>query len=255
MTRGMPERGLDTQALASTRPHGDRIRYVAGCRCDECRRANTLYERTRAAARAAGDFNGLVLAQRAREHIAALSAAGVGRRQVVDASGVADTIVQTIISGAKLKIRARTERAILTVTRDAIADHALIDAGPTWKLLDELLGWGYAKAHLARELGYGTPALQIKRTQCTVRTAYDVQRLHARLRMVPSGPTLRLIGKLREEGYRQARIEAMLADLAARDGAAAPDLVGGATGGEFLLASVADLVKRLYAEIMELENA
>ncbi len=39
--------------------HGTRARYVSGCRCDDCRRANRLYERARYAARAGGDWNGL----------------------------------------------------------------------------------------------------------------------------------------------------------------------------------------------------
>lgn len=235
--------------LAATRQHGDRLRYIAGCRCTDCRRANTDYEKGRAAARKAGDWNGIVPAARARQHIAQLSAAGVGRRQVADASGVADTILQQVITGRRLNIRARSERAILAVTQQAAADHALVDAGPTWKLLDELIACGYAKAHLARELGYAVPKIQIKRTQCTVRTAYQVARLHERLRCVPARSTTALIAELREEGYRQDRIVADLVELAQRTGEAAPDLT--IRRGESILASTADLVQLLHAQLTE----
>lgn len=232
--------------LASGREHGDRLRYMAGCRCSECRRANSRYENARAAARRAGDWNGIVPAKMAREHIARLSVAGIGRRQVADASGVAKSIVSGIARGDRPNLRASTERAILAVTKEAAADHALTDAGPTWKLLDDLIATGYTKAHLARELGYKVPALQIRRTQCTVRTAYQVTLLHKRLRRVPAKAAARLIDDLRAEGYRQSQIEALLLKLAQESNQPAPDarIYGG-----FINADAADLLKRLHLEM------
>lgn len=235
-------------ALAADRPHGDRLRYMAGCRCKECRGANTAYEKQRAIARKAGDWNGFVGAARARSHLAVLSAAGVGRRQVADASGVADSILFKIISGDRAQIRARTERSILAVTQAAAADRALIDAGPTWVLLDELLATGYTKTQLAHELGYKTHALQIGQHQVTVRNAFDVQRLHQRLRRVPAAKAEQAILELREEGYRLDRIHAMAADLAKRDGMPVPDFQ---IHGQFIHAAGADLIARLHAELTE----
>lgn len=235
--------------LAATRQHGDRLRYMAGCRCAECRRANTAYETARAMARKAGDWNGIVPAQRARKHMRDLSKAGIGRRQIADAAGVAESIVFKIATGTRANVRARTEKAILAVTVAAAADHAVIDAGPTWKLLDELLSCGYSKAHLARELGYKVPAIQIKRTQCTVRTAHDVKLLHERLRCVRAEPTLRLLAALREEGYRQSRIELLLGELAGRSPQPVePDLT---VRNGMIRARAADLVRRLHAELAE----
>jgi hypothetical protein len=235
--------------IAADRPHGDRIRYRAGCRCTECRRANTQYEIARAAARRAGDWNGIVSAEKARAHIEQLSLAGVGYRQVADASGVPISIVQGIKRGNRTRCRALTERAILAVTPQATADGALVDARPTWKLLNELVRTGYTKSKLAAELGLQAPALQIGRRQCTLRNAYDVQRLYERLRRVPHGPTTRLIAELRSEGYRQARIEQLVREFAARHGLPAPDLTVHAAG--FIDASTADLVRRLHAELLE----
>ncbi len=233
--------------LASTRSHGERLRYMAGCRCDLCRRANTDYEKSRSAARKAGDWNGIVPADRARKHLAALSAAGVGRRQVADAAGVAESIIYGIAIGKRTSLRARSERGILAVTLEAAADHALVDAAETWKLLEELIASGFSKAHLARELGYETPALQISRSQCTVRSAHDVRVLHARRRRVPAAPVLKLLAELREEGYRPDRINAELARLAPT-GSPAPDL---AVHHGFIDAASADLLKRLHELLTE----
>jgi len=242
-------RGLRPAAeLAAQRAHGDRLRYLAGCRCADCRRANTQYESVRAAARKAGDWNGIVPALRAQAHIAALSKAGVGRRQVADAAGVSESVIGMIIGGTRKNIRARAERAILAVTPQAAADRALIDAAPTWKLIDALLSWGYTKAHLARELGYERAALQLNRNQCTARNAHEVQKLHARLRRVPYEKTARLIADLRDEGYRQQRIEEMVLELAARDGQPAPDLT---VHRGFISAAAAALFQRLHEEVME----
>jgi hypothetical protein len=174
-----------------------------------------------------------------------LSAAHVGRRQVADASGVAESIIVKIANGDRLNIRARTERSILAVTKDAVADHALVAAGPTWKLLNELLATGYSKVRLARELG-NDRALQIGRSQVTVRTAFEVKKLHKRLRRVPAKATLKRIAALRDEGYRPSRINAMAADLARLAGNPAPDLT---VYGEWISAGAADLIEQLHANL------
>jgi hypothetical protein len=238
-------RGLRTAAdLALTRQHGDRLRYLAGCHCSECRGANTAYERTRSAARKAGDWNGIVPADKARAHLAALSAKNVGRRSVGDVSGVANTLLVDIIAGRKGNIRARTERAILAVTDAAAADHALIAAGPTWGLIDELIAGGYSKAELAQHLGYKTRALQFNRDWVTVRNAYDVQRMHALLRTCGAGPTLKLFDELRQEGFRQPQILARINALATQEGSPTPDLT--VRKGRIRL-DAAQLVQRTYA--------
>lgn len=245
-TRAIPlsARGLrHATYLGQLRQHGDRLRYLAGCRCNECRSANTTYEKTRALARKAGDWNGIVPADKARAHMASLSAKNVGRRTVGDVTGVANTILVDIIAGRKTHIRARTERLILAVTEAAAADRALIPAAPTWALLDELIKDGYSKAELARQMGYTSPALQLNRKQVTVRNAYDVQRLHERLRTSDATPTLKLIDQLKEEGFRMAQILSRLDALAQELNAPAPDLT--VRRGR-VRADCAQLVQRLY---------
>jgi hypothetical protein len=163
--------------LGADRPHGHRLRYLAGCRCFHCRRANSDYERERKAARAAGDWNGIVDAAAARKHIRALSRQGVGRRIVAAVSDVALTVIQDVRSGKKRQIRARTERRILAVTPACRGDAALVPAGRTWTLIAALLEEGFTKARIAQELGAKMPALQIRRDKVTARTAAKVEAL------------------------------------------------------------------------------
>ncbi len=55
--------------LAATCPHGDRLRFLAGCCCEHGRVANAQYERKRQQARGEGDWNGIVSATAAQNHM------------------------------------------------------------------------------------------------------------------------------------------------------------------------------------------
>lgn len=167
--------------LAADKPHGDRLRYIAGCRCFQCRRANSDYERQRKAARLAGDWNGIVPADRARAHLMSLSRRGVGKRAVAAATDVCHTVVHDIRSGRKTQIRARTERKILAVTPRMVSDRALVKPGRTFRLIELLLEEGFTKAELARRLGYRNGALQFRRDRMTAKNVQRVESLYRRL--------------------------------------------------------------------------
>jgi hypothetical protein len=178
-TRDITSRGLrSAEVLAADRPHGDRMKYLAGCKCDECKAANTAYERERKLAREAGDWNGLVPAKKAQRHINKLSRQGVGRRSIAACSDVSETVIFDIKSGSKTQIRARTERQILAVTKEMLADGAYVPATETWELLNGLLAEGYTKRALAKALGYESHALQLNKHQVTVRNAADVKKVY-----------------------------------------------------------------------------
>jgi hypothetical protein len=178
----LASRGLrPVTELGAERPHGTRLRYLAGCKCFECRRSNSDYERERAKARAAGDWNGFVSADRARAHLMSLSRRGVGKRAVQSASDVALSVLTEIRTGRKQRIRARTERKILAVTPALASDRALVKPGRTAKLIERLVDEGYTKAELARRLGYSTPALQFRPDRMTARNVARVEALYARL--------------------------------------------------------------------------
>ncbi len=117
-------------------------------------------------------------AARARRHLFRLSALGIGKRTVADASRVAVSTIQMIRSGERAQIRAATERGILLVDRSCAADKTKVPAGLTWRRLRRLMAEGYPKSRIALMLGMKTPALQIGRERVTVRMAHRVARVY-----------------------------------------------------------------------------
>ena len=166
--------------LAERRMHGNRLRYLAGCRCLPCRCANARYEQQRLAARRRGEWNGLVPAGLVRVHLRKLSAAGVGYKSAADAASVARSVVAKIVQGQRRQIRAQTAKRLLAVTPAARADHSTVPAGRTWRRINRLLDEGFSKARIARELGMRTPALQINKMRVLARTELAVEKLWRR---------------------------------------------------------------------------
>lgn len=168
---------MDASKLSEDKPHGTRIKYMGGCKCMLCRAANSRYEVERAAARKAGDWNGIVPANAARQHLGILSRSGTGRRAVAEACDVGETILSDINTGKRINIRKRTETAILSVTIEAAADGGYIDAKPMWKQISMLLSEGFSKAEIARRIGMKNRALQLGRERVTARNSAKIDKL------------------------------------------------------------------------------
>ena len=113
--------------IAARHPHGHRMRYVAGCRCDDCRAANSAREREYEIRRKAGESNPIVPADRARAHILALADAGVGMASVVAATDISRAILCKIKDGSRKGVRRTNEAKILAVPLDYLADGALVE--------------------------------------------------------------------------------------------------------------------------------
>lgn len=125
-------------------------------------------------------WNGLVDPARARAHLRALSAAGVGYKTVAAACDVGHTTLCRILTDDTTPIRARVERAVLGVDVGAKADGALVDAADTNAAIATLRGRGFTLRHLARLVGYAsnTSYCQLGRTErVTLATAAKVDRL------------------------------------------------------------------------------
>src|ERR1043166_9536506 len=125
-------------------------------------------------------WNGLVPADAVRAHLLKLSRCGVGYKSVAVAADVSHTSLAKILALTKQQLRAQAARRILAVDRDAVADHALVHAGPTWRRLHRLLSEGFTKRELARRLGSKarTPALQFKSRYILAKSAARVERFY-----------------------------------------------------------------------------
>jgi hypothetical protein len=123
-------------------------------------------------------WNGLVSAAPARRHLIKLSVQGVGYRAVADSCDVGKTTLQEILQGTKTKIRAKSLKEILAVDASAIADHALVPAGPTTKIVEKLLVDGFTRGGISKRIGNKTPALQIKKDYVLAKTAYRIKKLY-----------------------------------------------------------------------------
>jgi len=126
-------------------------------------------------------WNGLVPADPVRGHLKQLSRQGVGYKSVAVAADVNKTVLAKILAGTRQQLRAQAARRILAVDRDAVADHALVDARPTWRRLRRLLAEGFTKHELARRLGSKarTPALQFKSRYILAKSAARVERFYS----------------------------------------------------------------------------
>lgn len=185
----------------SARPHGSYVKYVIEkCRCDSCRNANRAYEKRRQRAMRRPDemWMPYVPAGPARRHIRELREAGVGLKTITKVSGLPHGGLAKLMYGDRARgmapskrIRPETARRILAVTVEAAVaerDGCKIPAGPTWALLDDLVGRGFTRTWIAQALGQKGPGLQIGRDRVRSSTARAVAALHERLDGVEPPP-------------------------------------------------------------------
>lgn len=165
------------------REHGTRARYVhgpgpgsgPGCRCDLCRAANTQAARDQLK-RAAPPY---VAATRARDHLAALAAQGVGLKTVARVSGVSNGALTKLVYGDRQRgtppsrrIRPATEKAILGVTAaHATGGQRTHTADDYRALLDLLTGRGWTATAIANAIGVTPPNLRRRAGARTVTAA------------------------------------------------------------------------------------
>lgn len=164
--------------------HGTRAGYAKGCKCDPCCDANSSYEHQRQK----GAATDLVDAGPARGHVRILRGRGATQKALARAADVNPKTIAELEDGTLARIRPETETAVLALTLDDADRHrppgrwgGLIDATDTWRLLDDMLGRGWPKAWISREIGQESGALQLKRDQVGVDNARKIAGLHQRL--------------------------------------------------------------------------
>ncbi|MGH9153265.1 MAG: hypothetical protein ACRD03_12905 [Acidimicrobiales bacterium] len=193
-----PRRAAKTKPAAQPAPAGERAHatyakaVVEGCDCELCKAERTRYNRERRQAIARPDQVWLpyVSAEPARQHLAALSAAGMGLKTVAGLSGVSHGSLSKIVYGEpgrgkppSKRIRPATLSKILEVRVTHAGGAQRVDATGTWQLIEELVAAGYSRGFLARALGSraAQPSLQIGKTMVRASTARAVEDLHRRL--------------------------------------------------------------------------
>jgi len=88
---------------------GTRSRYVTGCRCEECRRANAADRRARRVARP------LVPVEPVVEHLRSLQAAGASRERIAQAARVGESTLDRIARQPGTRMRGDLAARILRV--------------------------------------------------------------------------------------------------------------------------------------------
>lgn len=179
----MSQKIADLKASALLKKCGTRSKYSAGCRCFDCRRANTEYEKERARARKSGGWNGLVDADPVRLHLIALSRKGIGSKTVHEYSDVARSVIVDIINGKKSRVRKSTADRLLAVDKDCYKAGTLVSAKGVWKDIGWLIDEGFTIPQIAKRLGYKSPTIQFGKKKVTGRTKVKVQRFVGKLRL------------------------------------------------------------------------
>lgn len=181
--------------------HGLRATYVRGCRCEQCRKANSDYARMRdrraAYAKHNPDLAPLIDSTPVREHLRELRKAGMGRRTIAARAGVSQTVVARLLevdrSRPAARIRRETATKLLGVQPDRLAPSALVDGIGTQRRLQALVAIGYTQHYLAQRIGWtdaNLGTLLYDRGKVTQRTHDEVAALFTELELTP-GPHAR----------------------------------------------------------------
>lgn len=125
-----------TAQTAAPPDHGSRARYCRGCRCGGCTEANRRGHAHRERMIVYGRWQPFADASRAREHVQALSAAGIGWRRAAELAGVSETSVSKLLYGGPggrpptRRLRTETARKLLAVqpSLEALGARAHVDA-------------------------------------------------------------------------------------------------------------------------------
>ena len=172
--------------------HGTRAAYVRdGCRCAQCRAANTAASNARHRERTFGRWHPLIDATAAREHIQALRAAGIGLDQIAKLAGVSASHVRRLLYHRRddqqpiQRVRPETAERLLRVDVSAAnrAPRNRIDATGTRRRLQALVAIGWTPSRLAAEMARSTTNLKRSMTSASVTatTAQQVSDLYERL--------------------------------------------------------------------------
>jgi hypothetical protein len=212
------------QQLATNKPHGHKMRYMAGCRCWRCRAGNAAYERQLNEKRRLFGPNDLVSTDRVRQHLRYLQQFGMGHKTVAKHALTGKTVLAEILWYSKKQMRRRNEARVLAVqpTLDTLPRNVRIPATETVAKIRQLVLWGYPKALINRDgLGLHTGGMQIhalrgRTATVSVKTAVKVRDFFAKIEAIRHrweewhGPIPRdhfVYGKRSKRGWETKHLE------------------------------------------------
>ena len=153
----------DCQHPRANHQHGTRTAYVIDrCRCDDCTKAATAYEKKRRIDHAFGRWDALTDAAPVREHITYLAREGVSYRQVAKYAGVAHTAILDIVVGStrtggrpRKRVRRETADRILGMrpSVDVMADGRTYPAAGLIRRVHALAALGYSMTWTCDQAG------------------------------------------------------------------------------------------------------
>jgi hypothetical protein len=142
--------------LGAKRPHGHKMRYMAGCRCRKCKRGNSLYNKELVRKSALYGPNDLVPVDEVRAFLLDMRKLGIGYKTVAKHTKVGKTVLGEIVwpgkSGRK-HIRRRTATKTLSYrpTLDALPSTHIVSAMETVQKVRQLQLWGYPSNLIAQD--------------------------------------------------------------------------------------------------------
>jgi hypothetical protein len=156
----------------SKRPAGDLNAYRKdGCRCYPCSGAWGTYCKRQKAS----DWKPFVDARPVRDHLAYLSANGVGLRQVAKITGIARTNLQAMTEPDRPRgVRTHLAEKILAIRPniDTVGDRAYLDATGTYRRLQALVALGFSTHYLAQRLGWRQGSMRVVPSRPHVQGAF-----------------------------------------------------------------------------------
>lgn len=180
-----------------TRVCGTRAKYVAeGCRCTDCRKACSDYERWRTRQIAYGR-TAYVDAEPVRAHLRALAEQGMGWKTAAARAELPPSTVSKLLYGQpsqgkapSRRVRRRTAVALLevTATLDNLAAGARVPAAGSQRRLRALVAIGWSQRRLATRLGVQLNNLNrmlLHADSVSARTARQAMELYALLWETP----------------------------------------------------------------------
>lgn len=171
--------------------HGTRACAVLDmCKCPPCSAANAATERHRQRQIAYGRWQPYVDAGPAREHVASLTAAGMGLKRIAEVSGVAHGCLSKLMYGERgmapsKRVRWETAVRLMVVRVDlgVLAGGARIDVTGTHRRVQALVAAGWSQSKISARIGMNRANFwkMMEAGQVTVRTARAVIALYNEL--------------------------------------------------------------------------